>query len=79
MISNIAKEFINLAISKLRLDNPTKTIMNEAGEYLKKAIEQIKNGNIMITTPENCTKIRVGFLASNKQDAINGYIIEKTI
>ena len=31
----------------------------------------------MFTTPENCTKIRVGFLASNKQDAINGYIIEK--
>ena len=36
MISNIAKEFINLAISKLRLDNPTKAIINEAGEYLKK-------------------------------------------
>lgn len=51
MLSNTAKELINLAISKLRLNNPTKAIINEANNYLKKAIEQIKNGNIMVTTP----------------------------
>ena len=28
-------------------------------------------------TPENCTKIRVGFFNSNKQEAINGYKIEQ--
>ena len=36
--------------------------------------------NVMeFITPENCTKIRVGFLNSNKQESINGYKLEKTI
>ena len=33
----------------------------------------------MITTPENCTKIRVGFVTSNKQEAIDGYKLEKIV
>ena len=51
MISNITKELINLAISKLELENPTQIVINEAGEYLKRAIEQVKSGNNIITTP----------------------------
>ena len=51
MISNKTKELINLAILKLELENPTKTIITEAEGYLKKAIEQIKSENIMVTTP----------------------------
>lgn len=42
MISNIAKEFINLAISKLELKNQTQETINEATNYLKDAISQIK-------------------------------------
>ena len=42
MISNIAKEFINLAISKLELEKPTQEKINEATNYLKDAISQIK-------------------------------------
>ena len=42
MISNTAKEFINLAISKLELENQTQEIINEATNYLKEAILQIK-------------------------------------
>ena len=51
MISNITKELINLAISKLELENPTQIVINEAGEYLKRAIEQVKSENNIITTP----------------------------
>ena len=51
MISNKTKELINLAILKLELENPTKTIITEAEDYLKKAIEQIKSENTMVTTP----------------------------
>ena len=43
MISNVTKEFINLAISKLELENPTQIVINEAVEHLKRAIEQVKN------------------------------------
>ena len=42
MISNTAKEFINLAISKLELEKPTQEKINEATNYLKDAISQIK-------------------------------------
>ena len=42
MISNITKELINLAISKLELENQTQEIINEATNYLKDAILQIK-------------------------------------
>ena len=51
MISNKTKELINLAILKLELGNPTKTIITEAEDYLKKAIEQIKSENTMVSTP----------------------------
>lgn len=51
MISNITKELINLAISKLELENPTQIVINEAREYLKRAIEQVKSENNIITTP----------------------------
>ena len=43
MISNATKELINLAISKLELENPTQIVINEAVEHLKRAIEQVKN------------------------------------
>ena len=42
MISNKTKELINLAISKLELENQTQEIINEATNYLKDAILQIK-------------------------------------
>ena len=42
MISNIAKEFINLAISKLELKSQTQETINEATNYLKEAVSQIK-------------------------------------
>lgn len=59
MISNTTKELINLAISKLELDNPTKTIINEAREYLKKAIEQVKSENNAVTQEELLAKFPV--------------------
>ena len=45
MISNATKELINLAILKLELDNPTQIVVNEAVEYLKRAVEQVKSEN----------------------------------
>ena len=51
MISNTTRELINLAILKLELENPTQIVINEAGEYLKRAIEQVKSENNIITTP----------------------------
>ena len=42
MISNKTKELINLAILKLELENQTQEIINEATNYLKDAILQIK-------------------------------------
>ena len=42
MISNITKEFINLAISKLELKSQTQETINEATNYLKEAVSQIK-------------------------------------
>ena len=42
MISNTTREFINLAISNLELENPTQAIINRAANYLKEAILQIK-------------------------------------
>ena len=42
MISNKTRELINLAISKLELENQTQEIINEATNYLKDAILQIK-------------------------------------
>ena len=59
MISNTTKELINLAISKLELNNITKTIINEAGEYLKKAIEQVKSEKNAVTQEELLPKFPV--------------------
>ena len=42
LLSNTTKEFINLAISKLELENPTQETINRATNYLKDAILQIK-------------------------------------
>ena len=42
MISNKTRELINLAILKLELENQTQEIINEATNYLKDAIKQIK-------------------------------------
>ena len=42
MISNKTRELINLAISKLELENQTQEIINDATNYLKDAILQIK-------------------------------------
>lgn len=52
--------------------------------YFDKANTAIKTEivrtNVMeFITPENCAKIRVGFLNSNKQEAINGYKLEKAV
>ena len=51
MISNVTRELINLAILKLELKNPTQIVINEATEYLKRAIEQVKSENNVATTP----------------------------
>lgn len=61
MISNITKELINLAISKLELENPTQIVINEAGEYLKRAIEQVKSENNIITTPVTLEELKTKF------------------
>ena len=42
MINNKTRELINLAISKLELENQTQEIINDATNYLKDAILQIK-------------------------------------
>ena len=42
LLSNTTKEFINLAISKLELKNQTQGTINEATNYLKEAVSQIK-------------------------------------
>lgn len=42
MISNTVKGLINLALLNLELENPTQEIINEATNYLKDAILQIK-------------------------------------
>ena len=42
MISNKTKELINLAILKLELEKPTQEAINEATNYLKEAVSQIK-------------------------------------
>lgn len=42
MISNATKRFINLALSNLKLENPTQEVINKATNYLKDAILQIK-------------------------------------
>ena len=56
MVSDATKKLINLAISKLELDNITRTIINEAGEYLKKAIEQVKSEKSVVTREELLAK-----------------------
>ena len=40
MISNATKRLINLAISNLKLENPTQETINKATNYLKDAILQ---------------------------------------
>ena len=42
LLSKEVKELINLTISKLESENPTQIAINEAVDYLKRAIEQIK-------------------------------------
>ena len=53
------------------------TYFDKANTAIK--TERIKTNLVEFITPENCTKIRVGFLNSNKQEAINGYKLEKTV
>ena len=60
------------------IEGTTRTIItyfDEANKAIK--TERVETNIMEFITPENCTKIRVGFLNSNKQEAINGYIIEK--
>lgn len=45
MISNATKKLINLALSNLKLENPTQETINKATNYLKDAILQIKKEN----------------------------------
>ena len=42
MISNTTRELINLALLNLEAESPTQEIINEATNYLKDAIKQIK-------------------------------------
>ena len=42
LLSKEVKELINLTISKLESESPTQIAINEAVDYLKRAIEQIK-------------------------------------
>ena len=51
------------------------TYFNEDNKTIK--TERVETNAMEFITPENCTKIRVGFLNSNKQEAIDGYVIEK--
>ena len=53
------------------------TYFNEGNKAIK--TERVETNVMEFITPENCTKIRVGFLNSNKQEAINGYKLEKTV
>ena len=56
------------------------TIINyfdEANAAIK--TERIKTNVVEFIAPENCAKIRVGFLNSNKQEAINEYKLGKTV
>ena len=62
--SSIQVDFIKAVIDKYEANIAIKT-------------ERAETKVMEFTTPENCTKIRVGFVTSNKQEAINGYIIEK--
>ena len=55
----------------------TKILFDEANAAIK--TERIKTNVVEFIAPENCAKIRVGFLNSNKQEAINGYKLEKTV
>ena len=41
--------------------------------------EKAETNMMEFITPENCAKIRVGFLNSNKQEAINEYKLGKTV
>ena len=51
------------------------TYFDEANIAIK--TEKAETNMMEFITPENCAKIRVGFLNSNKQEAINGYKLEK--
>ena len=42
LLSKEVKELINLALLKLEIENPTQVVINEAVEYLKDTIQQIK-------------------------------------
>ena len=69
MISNAIRELINLALLNLKLENPTKETINEATNYLKDAILQIRkeeensNANILCylqnNTANNITKTSI--------------------
>ena len=53
------------------------TYFDEANIAIK--TEKAETNVMEFITPENCAKIRVGFLNSNKQEAINGYKLEKAV
>ena len=50
MVSSATKNLINLALAKLKLENPTKITIEEATNYIKEAINQIKKENESGTT-----------------------------
>ena len=62
------------------IEGTTETIVtyfNEDNTAIK--TEKAETNVMEFITPENCAKIRVGFLNSNKQEAINGYKLEKAV
>ena len=50
MLSSVTKNLINLALAKLKLENPTRITIEEATNYIKEAINQIKKENESGTT-----------------------------
>ena len=45
MLSSVTKNLINLALAKLKLENPTRIAIEEATNYIREAINQIKKEN----------------------------------
>ena len=78
MTVTLEEQVISVQITAIK--ETTKTIItyfNEANISIK--TERAETKVMEFTTPENCTKIRVGFVTSNKQEAIEGYKLEKIL
>ena len=52
MLSSVTKNLINLALIKLKLENPTRITIEEATNYIKEAINQIKKKKMKVVQQE---------------------------